>query len=139
MSNYQEAFLGRLLRLSPASRCHPLCLWLCPTLQYRWSPSCPSWGIRFGVRADREESLFFYTTGSGICAACGHRYLRPLPCAAGVLEMPQWFVVHDLRVTRQNLIVNRDDSLAHFLLWLLSNNHWSVFLVTLHFAHSQYL
>lgn len=83
--------------------------------------------------------MFFYTTGSGICAACGHRYLRALPCAAGVLEMPQWFVVHDLRVTRQNLIVNRDDSLAHFLLWLLSNNHWSVFLVTLHFAHSQYL
>lgn len=69
-------------------------------------------GDSFWLRADREESLFFYTTGSGICAACGHRYLQAWPCGAGVLEMPQWFVVQDLRVTRQNLIVNRDDSLS---------------------------
>lgn len=40
-------------------------------------------------------------------------------------------------MSKHNCEPRRTDSRAHFLPWLLSNNHQSVFLEILYFAHSQ--
>lgn len=139
MSNYQEAFLGRLLR---DCHRHPAATHSASGCVLLYSIGGVHHVLLGGfvlVYALIERNLCFFTrqevvsvrhAGTDTCGCC-HVQQPYWKCRSGLLCM--------ISVSRQNLIVNRDDSLAHFLLWLLSNNHWSVFLVTLHFAHSQYL
>lgn len=162
MSNYQarRQFLGRLLRdcswRSPAthSACGHVLL-----IQYRRSPLSGSRGILMWqllwstcwwrrISAQAQENFrctFWHNRKWQLCGI-------QAPISAGVptksnygaLGAPHWFAGMSTSSSglfgthvKTQLWTKCTDSLAHFLLWLLSNNHSSVFLEILHFAHSQ--
>lgn len=79
------------------------------------------------------EFTSFCTTGSGSCVIA--EVVVPTKSNYGALGAPHWFVqlstssagLLGAHVKKPNCGPKRTDSLAHFLLWLLSNNHQSVF------------
>lgn len=79
-------------------------------------------------------AVFLHNKKIVILVAFGHKYLHGKHVFSRVERIICWVV----RSTSENPTGNQKDSQAHFLLWLPSNNHRSVFSRDSTFTHLQY-